>query len=66
MLRLLVTVSVSDRGAGRAPNTIPLAVGDVESSDRATDSEKARGPVALRRRFDAFLATPLRAHFTIA
>ncbi|CAH2238757.1 jg11639 [Pararge aegeria aegeria] len=45
----------------RAP-TVPLAVGGVESSDRAVDSKNARGPAALRRRFDALLATPLRAH----
>lgn len=32
------------------------------SSDRATDSENARGPYALRRRFEALRATPLRAH----
>lgn len=32
------------------------------SSDRATDNDKARGPFALRWRFETLRATPLRAH----
>lgn len=42
----------------------PLAVGGDVSSDRAADNDNARGPSALRRRFDALRATPMRAHPT--
>lgn len=44
---------------------MPLTVGGVESSDRA-ETAGTRGPAALRRRFDALLATPLRAHHLLS
>lgn len=59
-----VSVSVSDRA--RSLQRADLAAGGVVRNDRAGTAAAAdtRGPVALRRRFDALRATPMRAQST--